>query len=527
MRSLRSIALYNMSFTALRALHASIGSAIDDLERIYKDRSQSEPLDFPRLEDPYYATASHTPAEDLAHSLNDDPAVSLASKKIVAACGHLAASVNKPWYGLMEAIQAGQLSAALRFLEAAHIVEILREAGPQGLHVKDIHRSVIELRPKTAPAPDPDTFTAARLGHVLRLLATSHWLKEVGPDVFANNRRSSYIDTGKTLEQLRAQPDKKYLDTDGVAAFVGLTGDEAFKFMAYMTEWFLPDTRTGSLVLDAKGGFGSSKPGTSDDTKDGAPVKYVCPFNLAFDTQLNFFPWLELPENRGRLERFGHAMTGTRQWETKEGILFGFPWSELPPDSVLVDVGGGIGSTSLTVAVAHPHVNVVVEDRPQVVELAPSSWGPKYASLFDTGRMTFRVRDLFESWKPLASGKAPDVFLIRLVLHDWMDPDSLNILRILRSAAGPNTKLLIGDMLLPFACDSEDAFVKEDSPLLPNLGVANIHGYLIDVMMMGMFGAKERTVAEMTELTRAAGWKITDIRRSPGSLWAYTTAVPI
>ena len=93
--------------------------------------------------------------------------------------------------------------------------------------------------------------------------------------------------------------------------------------MAYMTEWFLPDTRTGSLVLDAKGGFDSSKPGTSDDTKDGAPVKYVCPFNLAFDTQLNFFPWLELPENRGRLERFGHAMTGTRQWETKEGILFG------------------------------------------------------------------------------------------------------------------------------------------------------------------------------------------------------------
>ena len=115
---------------------------------------------------------------------------------------------------------------------------------------------------------------------------------------------------------------------------------------------------------------------------------------------------------------------------------------------MLVDVGGGIGSTSLTVAVAHPHVNVVVEDRPQVVELAPSvsrhtfrehpalshetdspivlqSWGPKYASLFDTGRMTFRVRDLFESWKPLASGKAPDVFLIRLVLHDWMDPDSL------------------------------------------------------------------------------------------------------
>ncbi|OSC97043.1 S-adenosyl-L-methionine-dependent methyltransferase [Trametes coccinea BRFM310] len=514
-----------MSFSALRALHASIGKAIDDLESIYKDRSQSKPLDFPSLNDPYYASAEHSELEELAHKLNDEPAVSLASKKIVAACGQLSATVNKPWYGLMEAIQAGQLSACIRFLEAAHIVEILREAGPQGLHVRDIQRSVIELRPENA-RPDPATFTAARLGHVLRLLATSHWLREVAPDVFANNRRSSYIDSGKTVEQLRAQPDKKYLETDGVAAFVGLTGDEAFKFMAYMTEWFLPDTRTGSLIVDAKGGFDSAK-GEASASEKKEVVKYVAPFNLAFDTQLGFFPWLELPENRSRLERFGHAMTGTRQWETKEGILFGFPWADLQPDSVLIDVGGGIGSTSLTVALAHPHIKVVVEDRPQVVELAPSSWGPKFAPIFESGRMSFRVRDLFAPFQPLAAGKAPDVFLIRLVLHDWMDDDCRKMLRILRDAASPNTKLLIGDMLLPFACDSEDAFIREDSPILPNLGVANIHGYLIDVMMMGMFGAKERTVAEMTELTLSAGWKITDIRRSSGSLWAYTTAVPV
>ncbi|KAI0364842.1 S-adenosyl-L-methionine-dependent methyltransferase [Pilatotrama ljubarskyi] len=520
-----------MSFASLRALHATIGHAIDDLERVYRERSQSESLDFPRLEDTYYANAPHSAEEELAQQLNNDPAVSLASKRIVAACGQLSATVNKPWYGLMEAIQAGQLSAAIRFIEAAHIPEILREAGPQGLHVKDIQRSVTELRPKNA-LPDPAIFTPPRLGHVLRLLATSHWLQEVAPDVFANNRRSSYIDSGKTLEQLRNIPSKKYLDTDGVAAFVGVAGDEAFKFMAYMTEWLLPDTRTGSLIVDAKGGFdrdgnGQAETQESAAKKESAIVQYTAPFNLAFDTKLGFFPWLELPENRSRLERFGHAMTGTRQWETKEGILFGFPWAELPPDSVLVDVGGGIGSTSLTVAQAHPYIKVVVEDRPQVVEVAPTSWGPNYAPLFESGRMTFRARDLFAPWEPLASGKAPDVFLIRLVLHDWQDEDSRNILRQLRSAAGPNTKLLIGDMLLPYACDSEDAFVREDSPLLPNLGVANIHGYLIDIMMMGMFGAKERTVNEMSELALSAGWKIQTIRRSPGSLWAYTTAVPV
>ena len=93
-----------MSFATLRALHASIGSAIDDLEHIYHDRSQSEPLEFPSLNDPYYVSAPHSAAQKLAHQLSDDPAVSLASKQIVAACAQLNASVSKPWYGFTEAI---------------------------------------------------------------------------------------------------------------------------------------------------------------------------------------------------------------------------------------------------------------------------------------------------------------------------------------------------------------------------------------------------------------------------------------
>lgn len=93
-----------MSFATLRALHATIGNAIGDLERIYCDRSQSEPLEFPSLDDPYYISAPHSAAKQLAHQLSDDQAVSLASKQIVAACAQLNASVSKPWYGFTEAI---------------------------------------------------------------------------------------------------------------------------------------------------------------------------------------------------------------------------------------------------------------------------------------------------------------------------------------------------------------------------------------------------------------------------------------
>ena len=45
--------------------------------------------------------------------------------------------------------------------------------------------------------------------------------------------------------------------------------------------------------------------------------------------------------------------------------------------------------------------------------------------------------------------------------------------------------------------------------------------------MLGRFDAKERTVDEMKALTLSAGWKVTEIRRTPGALWAYTTAVPV
>ena len=37
---------------------------------------------------------------------------------------------------------------------------------------------------------------------VLRLLATNHIFSEVSPDVFANNRLSTVLDTGKHVEEL-------------------------------------------------------------------------------------------------------------------------------------------------------------------------------------------------------------------------------------------------------------------------------------------------------------------------------------
>ncbi|PIL29530.1 hypothetical protein GSI_08338 [Ganoderma sinense ZZ0214-1] len=531
-----------MTFSTLRALHAVIGAAIDDIELVYRERSdaQGSTLEYPSLDEPYYHhAAQHTPEEELAEELKADPAVAAATKRIVAACSQLSTTVNKPWFGLMEDMLWAQFSSAIRFLEAANIVEILREAGPNGLHVQEILRLVLELRTnsKTATPTDTVPLTPAHLSHILRLLATGHYLREVKPDVFTNNRPSSYIDSGKTVSQLREAPEKKYNDTNGIAAYVGVAGDESLKFMTTLVEWALPEKRRGTDTnFDYRApppAGGHDRSASTDSDSEGAVVtpRYVAPFHVAFNTQLNLFAWYELPENEGRLARFGHAMVGTRQCESKDEILRGFSWEDLPRGSVLVDVGGGIGAQAVVVANAHPHIRVVVEDRAQVVAGAREAWGPQYAHLFESGRMSWRVYDFFEAWPPLllpglGTVDAPDVFLLRGVLHDWTDENC-------------KRQLLIGDMLLQHACadaaayDTADGsaatfpFVTRDSPLLPNLGVANILGYITDLMMMDMFDAKERTVAEMTALTQSTGWKIIEVRRTPGAIWGYTTAVPV
>lgn len=47
------------------------------------------------------------------------------------------------------------------------------------------------------------------------------------------------------------------------------------------------------------------------------------PFNVAFNTGMRYFEWLEKGENVFRLKRFGKAMTGTEKWEVPGSIIGG------------------------------------------------------------------------------------------------------------------------------------------------------------------------------------------------------------
>jgi len=142
--------------------------------------------------------------------------------------------VQRPFLTVCDAAMGYHLPACLRLLEAAHIPEILHEAGSRGMHVEEIAKRVGALRRaqrrrQVETQDDEGGYSdlevdPALLGHVLRLLATHHITHEVRPNVFANNRISDAIGSGKSIHELAIAPETKYEGADGIAAFVGMHG---------------------------------------------------------------------------------------------------------------------------------------------------------------------------------------------------------------------------------------------------------------------------------------------------------------
>ena len=93
-------------------------------------------------------------------------------------------------------------------------------------------------------------------------------------------------------------------------------------------------------------------------------------------------------------------------------------------------------------------------------------------------------------------------YLLKSIIHDWSDPYASQILKRLREAAEPHTKLLIIDRILPYACRvPEDADMAKvpgykleevPEPLPPNLGAGSSTAYTLDLNVRFHFSSFER-----------------------------------
>jgi hypothetical protein len=155
----------------------------------------------------------------------------------------------------------------------------------------------------------------------------------------------------------------------------------------------------------------------------------------------------------------------------------------------IVDVGGGRGNLLAAILRNTPGAEGVLF-APPVVEEAQ-------ALLKENGvadRCTIESGSFLESVP--AGG---DAYLLKHIIHDWPEPQAVEILKKVRAAIDPKGRLLLMENVL-------------------TEGNAPHSGKLVDLWLMLLVGGKERTAAEYTELLASAGFKLTEITETPAGI---------
>ncbi|GAU26018.1 hypothetical protein TSUD_64060 [Trifolium subterraneum] len=143
----------------------------------------------------------------------------------------------------------------------------------------------------------------------------------------------------------------------------------------------------------------------------------------------------------------------------------------------LVDVAGGTGGVTKLIHDAFPNIKCTVFDQPQVV-----------GNLTGNENLNFVGGDMFKSIPPA------DAVLLKWVLHDWNDEQSLKILKNSKEAIshkGKDGKVIIIDISIDETSDDH--------------GLTELQ-LDYDLVMLTMFLGKERTKKEWDKLIRDAGF---------------------
>jgi hypothetical protein len=148
----------------------------------------------------------------------------------------------------------------------------------------------------------------------------------------------------------------------------------------------------------------------------------------------------------------------------------------------VVDLGGGDGSLLAGILRAHSHLQGVVADVPHVVERARQ----KIEADGLSGRCGTAGVNFFKGVPN------SDTYLLKWILHDWTDEQSVMILKNCRNAMTADGRVLIIEAVL-------------------QPGDATSFGKFVDLNMLVMTGGRERTETEYRTLLEAAGLKLTKV----------------
>lgn len=220
--------------------------------------------------------------------------------------------------------------------------------------------------------------------------------------------------------------------------------------------------------------------------------------NFAYGGNGGFYDFISADPVRER--RFGTTIqqVSKQPASSYQHVQNGFDWNSLGNGTV-IDVGGHVGFCAVAIAQAAPQLTVIVQERPEVVEMAQD---PKTtvvpAGLED--RLSFQVHDFFQPQTTPA-----DVYFFRKTLLNHTDKYSTNIIRALSPALKPGNRLVIMD------------FVQSDAVI--EATTTERHFRAVDLQMLLYYNCRYRTLDEWKELVLGADsrFEFEAFCRPPGS----------
>ncbi|MEJ0040587.1 MAG: methyltransferase [Gammaproteobacteria bacterium] len=183
---------------------------------------------------------------------------------------------------------------------------------------------------------------------------------------------------------------------------------------------------------------------------------------------------------------FDAGMTAVHGHETA-AMLEAYDFSDI---QTLADIGGGNGSLLTAVLRKYPHLKGFLYDLGHVAGRANESIRAHGLE----ARCAVIEGSFFDSIPPGA-----DAYLMRHVIHDWTDEQSVQILRNCRKAVPANGRILIVEF---HVSPANEPSVGKDA----------------DMIMMAYPGGKERTPEEYGALFEQAGFRLSSVTRTKSAV---------
>jgi predicted O-methyltransferase YrrM len=205
-----------------------------------------------------------------------------------------------------------------------------------------------------------------------------------------------------------------------------------------------------------------------------------------------------LGNHRGHEAAFQASMAGRSEQEAAD-VVAAYDFTDV---RTFVDVGGGRGVLLAAILRAAEGSSGVLVDRPAAIPAARA-----YLESAGLADRTECIEGDFFATVP----RGADAYVLSRVLHDWDNADAERILTTCREAMPPTSRLLIVEAILPERARDAPAAIR------------------MDLHMMLLFGAAERTTAEFETLLERTGFHVERLvpTRSPAGLGVIeATPVP-